>query len=238
MRRPGGDDTTNLGKIVTQKKSTPLLKSGRKPGPKIACICSVCGDPFEVIPARVRQNGVTPYYCNRTCRSVYLRSRAYDRTEINTRFWAKILCGLTPDACWEWLGATYGFGYGHFAYGPRAEPTHTAAHIYSYVLHGGVLTTEKPCVLHACDRPPCANPRHLWAGTQQDNTQDMMSKGRGRYIVRHGSAHAEAKLTDEQVAIIRAEYVPYKTPLRIFAARFGVTEATIHLVARGKSYRP
>ena len=152
-------------------------------------------------------------------------------------FWAKVRRGITSDACWEWLGATRSGGYGHFSCGPRGNPTYTAAHIYSYVLHGGVLTTEKPCVLHTCDNPPCSNPRHLFAGTKKDNTQDMLAKGRGRYIVHHGSAHAEAKLTDEQVAIIRAEYIPRKVPLRVFAHRFGVSKTVVSLVIRGKSYR-
>lgn len=152
-------------------------------------------------------------------------------------FWAKVLGGSTPADCWSWLGATQHGGYGHFAYGPRDDQTYVAAHIYSFMLHGGILTPEKPCVLHSCDNPPCANPQHLFAGTKQDNTRDMMSKGRHRYISRSGSAHAESKLTDEQVAIIRAEYVPYKTPLRIFAARFGVSESAVHLVFRRKSYR-
>ncbi len=32
--------------------------------------------------------------------------------------------------------------------------------------------------LHRCDNPPCFNPRHLFQGTPQDNTHDMLLKGR------------------------------------------------------------
>jgi hypothetical protein len=35
-------------------------------------------------------------------------------------------------------------------------------------------------VCHTCDIGNCINPRHLWYGTQKENVQDMMDKGRGR----------------------------------------------------------
>jgi hypothetical protein len=35
-------------------------------------------------------------------------------------------------------------------------------------------------VMHTCDNPGCCNPMHLVAGTQTDNMQDCLSKGRCR----------------------------------------------------------
>jgi len=33
-------------------------------------------------------------------------------------------------------------------------------------------------LLHACDNPPCVNPKHLKEGTAKKNALDMMVKGR------------------------------------------------------------
>ena len=36
-------------------------------------------------------------------------------------------------------------------------------------------------IRHRCDNPACINPLHLRSGTQKDNIQDMMRKGRGHW---------------------------------------------------------
>lgn len=38
--------------------------------------------------------------------------------------------------------------------------------------------TENEWALHSCDNPKCINLDHLFAGTAQDNTDDMIAKGR------------------------------------------------------------
>lgn len=43
---------------------------------------------------------------------------------------------------------------------------------------------EDVMVLHSCDVRNCINLEHLFEGTAQDNTDDMMKKGRHNYIVR------------------------------------------------------
>jgi len=87
-------------------------------------------------------------------------------------------------------------------------------------------------VLHTCDNPPCCNPKHLFRGTQLDNMRDKVQKGRGVFPgATHpvkGSGHGNALLNEEQVEVIRKEYVPRKTPLRVFAERFNVAISTVY----------
>lgn len=37
-------------------------------------------------------------------------------------------------------------------------------------------------VLHSCDTRNCINPKHLFLGTSQDNTDDMVNKGRAKFV--------------------------------------------------------
>lgn len=71
------------------------------------------------------------------------------------------------------------------------------AHRRAFHLANGYLPDL--LIMHTCDNPPCCNPAHLVAGSEQDNSDDMVSKRR------HGRGeHSEnARLTAEQVNSIR-----------------------------------
>jgi hypothetical protein len=74
--------------------------------------------------------------------------------------------------CWEWtLSLTSGYGY--FIW----QGVWTYAHRAAWLLWKGPIP-EGHDVLHHCDNGRCFNPEHLWTGTQQDNLDDMVKKGR------------------------------------------------------------
>lgn len=77
--------------------------------------------------------------------------------------------------CWEWMGGKTR-GYGRIAVGLKTMTTHR----FSYITHNGDVPKGLH-VLHSCDNPGCVNPKHLFLGTQKDNMDDMIKKGRGRY---------------------------------------------------------
>lgn len=113
------------------------------------------------------------------------------------RFWSKVNKGLRPDDCWIWTAGKSN-GYGIFRVGDNKT---ISAHRYSYILHNG----KEPgslFVCHRCDNPSCVNPDHLFLGTQGDNIQDMIDKGRFRHAVGEKIGHAldriAARLSDDE----------------------------------------
>src|SRR5258707_5224000 len=105
----------------------------------------------------------------------------------NDRFWSKA-DQRGPDDCWEWMASFYKDGYGQFKYNGHAILAHRRAH----ELCVGPIMPDKPCVLHRCDNPPRVNPSHLWVGTQKDNMEDKVRKGRSAT----GDAHGRTKIPD------------------------------------------
>lgn len=77
------------------------------------------------------------------------------------------------DSCWEWVGLRSSENYGTF----YLNRTYVRAHRFAFELvHGPIPAGHVIC--HRCDNPPCVNPAHLFSGTQKDNMQDMVAKGR------------------------------------------------------------
>jgi hypothetical protein len=100
---------------------------------------------------------------------------------LESRFWPKVNKGAEAE-CWEWRGALNGgYGWVHTPIGPR-----TAQRVAAYL--SGLLDnlTNSLHVLHRCDNPKCCNPSHLFLGTNQDNIDDKVAKGRGKGTPHHG----------------------------------------------------
>ncbi len=72
-----------------------------------------------------------------------------------------------------------------------------AAHRLSLSIKIGRFLTDKEKALHTCDNEGCVNPNHLFVGTQKDNVQDMIAKGRAKYSC--GEDHGSSVLTVEKV---------------------------------------
>ena len=95
---------------------------------------------------------------------------------LTTRFFTKV--EQAPSGCWEWIASKTADGYGQFRY-PTSTSSVKRAHRASYdYFYGGI--PEGKQVNHHCDNPGCVNPAHLYAGTQQENVDDLMARGRHR----------------------------------------------------------
>lgn len=79
------------------------------------------------------------------------------------------------DECWEWSGCRDSQEYGVLTHGGRTHRAHRVA----YELLVGTIP-DGLIICHHCDNPPCCNPNHLYAGTNSENSNDMVSRGRAR----------------------------------------------------------
>lgn len=148
------------------------------------------------------------------------------------RFWEKVETSSDFSTCWEWQACTIPSGYGQFWVHRKAISSHRVA----WMLVKGSIP-DGMVVCHACDNPRCCNPSHLFLGTNRDNTQDMIRKGR-MVIAHHGSESPQAKLNDMAVKRLRklAKNAPYGFYARE-ARRYGVDPATIRDAVFGRTWR-
>lgn len=139
------------------------------------------------------------------------------------------------DACWEFLG-TKRNAMGHGSLSVHNRPVH--AHRLAYALHRGPIPSGRS-VCHHCDNPACVRPEHLFLGTQQDNVNDMLGKGRSvPPPIKRGLANSNAKLTEAQVAEIRRRWATDPTDQRALAREFGCSQSTIWRLVHGVTRDP
>lgn len=75
--------------------------------------------------------------------------------------------------CLAWKFGKDKNGYGKTTYNGKG----IRAHRLMYLLYFGAHL-DKLCVCHKCDNPSCINPDHLFLGTNKQNMQDKVKKGR------------------------------------------------------------
>ena len=139
---------------------------------------------------------------------------------VHARFWSKVDVRPNLCRCWEWKASRNSLGYGQFKLDGASDLAHRIA-----VRLSGVPLHSEQVVMHTCDNPACCNPRHLLVADHAQNVADRVAKGRSA----RGSKNGRAKLTDEQVLLIRAD----NRPLSQIAADYGVTvRAITHIQMR------
>jgi hypothetical protein len=92
------------------------------------------------------------------------------------KYWTRVI--PHTDGCWGWAGSTAA-GYGWIGLKSRGSRRSYNAHRVAYELRVGDIP-EGMCVPHRCDNRRCSRPDHLFLGTKQDNSRDMVAKGRHR----------------------------------------------------------
>lgn len=133
--------------------------------------------------------------------------------------------------CWLWIGSATTAGYGNFT---RFNQTHYA-HRSAFEAANGVELPGDILVRHWCDTPPCVNPGHLLPGSQWDNVQDAIERGRMRSA--QGERHASAALSESDVLRAR-ELARQGMPTDRIAAHFPfVGRGAVISAVKGKTWR-
>ncbi len=188
--------------------------------------------------------GITPSYHENSMRQVYSHQmKRY--TPILQRLFSKV--AEDSNGCWIWQGTVNGAGYGTIGLGSR-EAGKDFVHRVSYRLFHGHIP-DGLFVLHKCDVKRCCNPMHLFCGTQQDNLDDAVSKGRTRTgnlwwtasraaeggIVK-GESHGMAKLSESDVRDIRHLSADGMNSANL-SRRFGVSRRMIRNILNRTNWK-
>lgn len=136
---------------------------------------------------------------------------------------------VSEDGCWQWLASRDIDGYGKFGYNGDSRPAHAVAYALAY----GKIP-EGMCVLHHCDNRSCVRPSHLFLGTRQDNTRDMVEKGRSARGNRNGSG---PRKTDDEIVAMRAQYDSGKCSFAHVAKVYNVSRITAMRICKRQRYR-
>lgn len=137
---------------------------------------------------------------------------------------------VTESGCWLWTGMVNSYGYGRIKYNRHELGAHRASY---EIFNGQIPESMKVC--HRCDVPCCVNPSHLFLGTDRDNNQDMIRKGRARYPghVSAGETNPSVKLTEKNVLDIRAS----SEPAGLLAKKYNVTRECIYGIRNRRTWR-
>jgi hypothetical protein len=120
-------------------------------------------------------------------------------------------------------------GYGRTQHKGRQVLTHRLAFCQSRGVEPEAI--KGLVIRHKCDNPPCINPDHLEAGTVADNMADMTARGRRV----KGESVGNSKLTEQQIAEIKAKYQPYSKDANQYqlSKQYGVTQSEISMIVCG-----
>lgn len=148
------------------------------------------------------------------------------------RFWSSTK--KTEGGCW-----IYSDRPSHYGQIMDDNGRKVSAHRYSYEMHKGKIPVGL-FICHKCDVKGCVNPDHLYAGTHEDNTRDIVERGRQadtrgrrrekplRNVYKHGRA-----LSEEDRKRLVDDYATGQFTQTVLARRYKISQAAVSATIRG-----
>lgn len=133
---------------------------------------------------------------------------------------------IDDKGCWNWLGGITKDHYGSIRVGRKVMSTHRVA----FLAVNGPIARGK-VIRHTCDNRGCCNPAHLVTGDHEDNTQDIVDRGRVR---------ARRVLTAEEIALVATMWAAKSTKRQIAEAlkcNWYAVSAVIDSISAGQAKR-
>lgn len=165
---------------------------------------------------------------------------------------------VSEHGCWLWTACLAKNGYAKFGVGGKHGGVDYGHRVSWRLRHGEVPAGLFVC--HKCDHfyaagdftyRRCVNPEHLFVGTQVDNMQDMLAKGRGFKAgdprlargdkngarlhperLARGEKHSNCKLTDAELARMQL-MLANNADRAVVAVEFKVSASLVEKVDRG-----
>lgn len=190
------------------KRPTPTTRSLIEIPGWIKKICERCGGDFWSVPSQAKFTR----FCAKDCR--------HEHWEV--RLWKNVIKGEKPDDCWIFKLKPNKEGYPYLKKDGKEERVSRLM----WELHNGKTIPEGLVIRHTCDHPWCVNPLHLLVGTQSENIQDCVKRGRHK---------GNRTLTLEQVEEIRK--LKGLATLKVVAEQFKRSIYTIWCIWNGVTWK-
>lgn len=130
--------------------------------------------------------------------------------------------------CLVWSKGKTSAGYGE-VWVPSLKKVKYTHHVAFYLAHG----YWPRYLLHTCDNPPCGEKSHLVDADHPSNMLDAHAKGRLYKLPRfEGSAHPQAKVTEEIVRAIRRRAYDGE-PIAFLGKEYGISRSTVQRIVQG-----
>lgn len=143
------------------------------------------------------------------------------RVDAETRFWKKVDKNgpvfADKGLCWIWTASMYEGGYGYFSVDKKS----VRAHRFAYKLLIGEIPVGFD-IHHLCQNHACVNPTHLELLTHANHPR--------------GERNGKAKLTEEDIVLIRRCYAEGKWSQQQLATHFEISQRQIARIIISKQW--